>query len=612
MNSPQISSIGANRPPDSYADSVPAPQGVKAQETKRASNSVTFAERAAGVALYGIPLMPLRPRTKDAFLKDWQSVATTDETQIAKWSAENPAYNCAAVARSDGFWVWDIDDPTVFERLEKDTGHTLDELDTLIVKSSGEKRHIYFKHDECSRIMSNRNCDIGGKEVFSVRAHNRYVVAAGSIHPETGELYEVMHEPIFGKIPVAPPWLTDWIMRCASRPQAPATDSVEVPITIPEGGRDNWLFEQACKLRDDRYPQKTVLSLLRELNKECCKPPMSDSVVKQKVESAFIREPRGDARSEYLLRVDDVTEFINEKLPARPMLLSPFLAERTLGMVHAWRGVGKTHIMLGMAAATASGGQFLKWKAPQPSPVVYVDGEMADEDIQLWLRETMALDGIPQIQPGYLKLIAADRQDRSIPSLSTSTGQNMVRDQIGDAKSLYLDNISCLFRGGDEKEGTDWESAQEWLISLRREGISVILGHHDGKGLTQRGTSKREDPLNWVIQLKHPKNYHTEEGLRCEIHFEKARRLFGADARPFEASLITGPHGKTTWTIKEMQDALADSIRQMHSGEGMSFREIGKDLNLSKSQVERLFHKALAPIPSTENPHAQTGFYVRA
>jgi hypothetical protein len=604
MNSPQIANIGATYPHDSYKDAVAAPQGVKAQD----AITLTFAERASLTASYDVPLMPLRPRTKIAFLDGWENLATTDGVQIAQWNTENPAYNCAAVARADGFWFWDVDSAAVFERLEKDTGHTLDELDTLIVKSSGEKRHIYFKHDERSRIMSNRNCDIGGKEAFSVRAHNRYVVAAGSIHPETGEPYEVMHEPIFGKIPVAPPWLTDWIMRCTSRPQAPATDSVEVPIIIPEGGRDNWLFEQACKLRDDRYPQKTVLSLLRGLNKECCTPPMPDSVVKQKVESAFIRQPRGDARSEYLLRVDDVIEFVNEKLPARPMLLSPFLAERTLGMVHAWRGVGKTHIMLGMAAATASGGQFLKWKAPQPSPVVYVDGEMADEDIQLWLRETMALDGIPQIQPGYLKLIAADRQDRSIPSLSTSTGQNMVRDQIGDAKSLYLDNISCLFRGGDEKEGTDWESAQEWLISLRREGISVILGHHDGKQGFQRGTSKREDPLNWVIQLKHPKNYQPEEGLRCEIHFEKARRLFGADARPFEASLLTGPHGKPTWTIKEMQDALADSIRQMHSGQGMSFREIGKDLSLSKSQVERLFHKTPVPIPSTENSHARAVF----
>jgi hypothetical protein len=290
------------------------------------------------------------------------------------------------------------------------------------------------------------------------------------------------------------------------------------------------------------------------------------------------------------LHVDDATDFVNEQLAPRPMLLTPFLAERTLGMIHAWRGVGKTHVLLGMAVATASGGSFLKWKAPQPSPVVYVDGEMADEDIQLWLRETMSLDGMPQIQPGYLKLIAADRQDRNIPSLSTSIGQDMVREQIGDAKSLYLDNISCLFRGGDEKEGTDWEAAQEWLISLRREGISVILGHHDGKQGFQRGTSKREDPLNWVIQLKHPKNYQPEEGLRCEVHFEKARRLFGVDARPFECSLMTDAHGKATWVVKEMAEAMADAIRQLKNEQGMSFRDIAKELDISKSKVERLYN----------------------
>ena len=256
--------------------------------------ALSFAERASLTATHGIPVMPLRPRTKIAFLDGWENLGTIDEEQIAKWNAENPAYNCAAAARSDGFWFWDVDNAAVFEQMQKDTGHSINELDTLIVKSSGEKRHVYFKHDDCSRVMGNRDCSIQGREAFSVRAHNRYVVAAGSIHPDTGEPYEVVHEPIFG-IPVAPPWLTDWIMKQTSRPEASKTDSVEVPVIIPEGGRDKWLFAQACKLRDDRYPQKTVLNLLRGLNKECCKPPMPDSVVKRKVESAFTRGPRGEA-----------------------------------------------------------------------------------------------------------------------------------------------------------------------------------------------------------------------------------------------------------------------------------------------------------------------------
>ncbi|MGA8224412.1 MAG: bifunctional DNA primase/polymerase, partial [Candidatus Acidiferrales bacterium] len=255
----------------------------------------TFAERAHGITAFGFPVIPLRPKTKIAFLNGWENLATTDEAQIAQWDAENPNYNCGAVAKQDIGWIWDVDNPVVFERMEKDTGHTVGELDTLIVKSSGEKRHFYFKHDDCSRVMGNRDCDIDGKEAFSVRAHNKYVVAAGSLHPNTGEAYEIVESP-FGEIPVAPPWLTDWIMKQKSQPQTPATNSAEV-LEITEGGRDKWLFAQACKLRDDRYPQKTVLNLLRGLNKECCKPPMSDSDVKKKAESAFLRGPRGEAEN---------------------------------------------------------------------------------------------------------------------------------------------------------------------------------------------------------------------------------------------------------------------------------------------------------------------------
>lgn len=372
-----------------------------------------------------------------------------------------------------------------------------------------------------------------------------------------------------------------------------------------QGERNSGLLRTASSLRAKGLSDEAVRAAIFEENENKCDPPLDKAEVKALVKSALRQEYKNrDAERrrtpERVLRVDDFTRFVVEPIPPRPMILNPFLGERTLGMVHAWRGVGKTHIMLGMAVASASGGQFLKWKAPEPSPVVYVDGEMAEEDIQLWMREFSQLDGIPPIQPGFFSLIAADRQEFCLPSLSTLEGQHLIAEEVrkANAKSLYLDNISCLFRGGDEKEGTDWESAQEWLISLRRDGVSVILGHHDGKQGLQRGTSKREDPLNWVIQLKRPSDYQIEEGLRCEIHFEKARRLFGADARPFEAKLMTGEDGKPTWAISEMPEAQGIAAKRMHEEMGMSFSEIGKQLGISKGYAKKLYDKAVAAAQS--------------
>lgn len=371
------------------------------------------------------------------------------------------------------------------------------------------------------------------------------------------------------------------------------------PDVIYEGeGRNSFILSLVSSLRAQNLADSTIRGAAESENDTKCVPPLDSEELKAVIKSGLRDEYKAnDARwreehrqkteSVLSLRVDDLTEFVKESLPVRPMLLAPFLAERTIGMIHAWRGVGKTHFMLGMAMATATGGKFLKWKAPEPSRVVYVDGELADEDIQLWAREIIAFDGMPQLQPGFFRLIANDRQERNIPSLLTPSGQAAIRDQIGDAKSLYLDNISTLFRGGDEKESIEWEAAQEWLIALRREGISVILAHHDGKQGLQRGTSKREDVMNWVIQLRRPANYQMEQGLRCEVHFEKARRLHGVDARPFETSLVTTPDGKLTWSVKEMIEALADQVRELRDG-GLSFRDIGQQLGISKSKAERL------------------------
>jgi hypothetical protein len=281
------------------------------------------------------------------------------------------------------------------------------------------------------------------------------------------------------------------------------------------------------------------------------------------------------------------------------MLLEPFLQEKSIGMIHAWRGVGKTHVMLGIAAAIASGGMFLKWRATKPSPVLYVDGEMADDDIQLWLKEALRTEGIPAIDPGYFQLIASDLQETEIPSLLTREGQNLIEDRIKDAnpKLVIFDNISSLFRGGSEKEDQDWNMAQDWLLSLRRRGIATLLGHHDGKQRIQRGTSKREDPMNWVIHLKHPADYTQDQGLRAEIHFEKARRLFGADARPFEVQLMER-NGEPVWAMKELEEAMATMVHTMHDEQGMSFRDIATELGKSKSTIQRIYEKA-APRPAS-------------
>ena len=47
--------------------------------------------------------------------------------------------------------------------------------------------------------------------------------------------------------------------------------------------------------------------------------------------------------------------FLTHSLPPRELILEPWLTNQSLNMIYSWRGVGKTHVALGIAYAVASG-----------------------------------------------------------------------------------------------------------------------------------------------------------------------------------------------------------------------------------------------------------------
>src|SRR6516165_10645436 len=70
-----------------------------------------------------------------------------------------------------------------------------------------------------------------------------------------------------------------------------------------------------------------------------------------------------------------INDFLNLDIPPREMLLAPILPERSLAMLYAPRGLGKSWLALSIGLATATGTSLLRWSAT-PRKVLYVDGEM--------------------------------------------------------------------------------------------------------------------------------------------------------------------------------------------------------------------------------------------
>ena len=130
---------------------------------------------------------------------------------------------------------------------------------------------------------------------------------------------------------------------------------------------------------------------------------------------------------------------------------------------------------------------------------------------------------------------------------------------------------------------------QQWLLRLRRRGVSVIVVHHAGKNGEQRGVSNREDLLDTSISLRRPSDYSPAEGARFEVHVAKGRGLRGAPALPFEA-MLTARQDMTVWTVKPIEDVERTRVAALLA-DGLSIRDIAEETGIARSTVHRLKKK---------------------
>ena len=277
-------------------------------------------------------------------------------------------------------------------------------------------------------------------------------------------------------------------------------------------------------------------------------------------------------------------ELLTRQFPPRNTILIPWIPQQGLVMVHGPRGLGKTHIGLNVAYAVASGGAFLGWQADQPRRVVYIDGEMPASHLKQRFAAIVAKSEKELQSPDYFKLVANDLEPDGLPDLADPEAQRYFDGTIKDAELVIVDNLSTLARGSKENEADGWGPVQEWLLRLRREGKSALVIHHSGKNGNQRGTSRKEDVLDSVIGLRRPPDYNQSQGARFEVHFEKARGFFGAEAESFEAQLLDDGTWNTCPIVVADDD---DSIRAL-AGQGLSQRDIAARTGKSKSSVDRI------------------------
>ena len=214
------------------------------------------------------------PRTKDG-LKS----ATTSEAQITGWWNQWPHANIGiATGRQSGFFVLDIDPKNGGNESLKSLIRQHGKLPgTVKVSTGGGGRHFYFQMPQFE--LRNKTNILSG---IDVRAEGGYIIAPPSNHA-SGGMYEWAEErgPSDVEILPAPEWL---LLLLRNKPKPVKVDEEEVG-SFKEGARNSSVTRVAGTLRSHGLSGQSLVAALHAVNKNSCKPPLSDSEVESIAQS---------------------------------------------------------------------------------------------------------------------------------------------------------------------------------------------------------------------------------------------------------------------------------------------------------------------------------------
>ena len=225
-------------------------------------------------------VIPVPSGTKEPIIKwkDYQE-RRAEETEIARWFPDDYKGNIAVVLGKTSGNLCDIDCDSIelLEILSKALP------DTMIVKSF-RGGHFYIRTDyEIHKFT----LDLGKYGKVEVLGQGQIGILPPSLHPR-GITYEfISQRPIKHWSGDFHHELTEWLGRLLGvRVKREPVNIKKIMQGVPEGERDFSAIQLATWYRRQGLNEEDVLDKLLEWN-ELNKPPLSDEIIRAKVESAF-------------------------------------------------------------------------------------------------------------------------------------------------------------------------------------------------------------------------------------------------------------------------------------------------------------------------------------
>jgi len=506
----------------------------------------------------GWPVFPLRPRSKEPYEGIGVYQATCDEGKIREWWRKWPDSNIAvAMGERSGIFLFDVDTRKPgcqedFAELQLKNG-SFPETAEAISGSGG--LHFFFSHPDFLVHSSTAKLGRG----IDIKAFGSYCVMSPSVHPDSGKRYAWSKD--VAVVP-APEWLLAWLR---AQPDRERLTNEEIE-SIPEGRRDETIFKLACYFRRRGLSVNEISAALLEINRGRCNPPLPDAQVKSKAISAcryspddpFLSAPEEKKAVPGALVSISAPDLLDLELPPRKLLMRPWLGQADQCAIYGKRGHGKTWVTLGSAIALSSGGSMWGWSVENPVRVLFVDGEMMMRRLQSRLQTLMR--SLRIVPTKNLFILTPDAQPGNVSpvNLYSKEGRLAVAehiDSIGGVDVMILDNISTLYRGGEENTSEWWQPLQDWLVEWRMRGVATVCALHSGKDGDRgpRGASKVEDALEVSIEVRQSEDWIPSDGASFTVDFKKARD-FEPGMEKLEVELV-----ENEWSFKTARSSHRES-----------------------------------------------------
>jgi hypothetical protein len=333
-----------------------------------------------------------------------------------------------------------------------------------------------------------------------IKSLGGYVMAAGSIHPDSGEVYELMTDGHLAPLPA--------VVRSLKAEHKPVEDDGR-PITE---NRNIRLTSIAGKLRNAGLSAALLETTLLQANGERCVPPLDDEEVTRIAASVgryALPEPDGvvtfggkgagtkvpvDWRTRYM------TEDQYENVKPPEFLIEGFLVKKSIAMLGGPVAQRKSIIALNIAHALCTGEPlFGYFDVPQkPERVVYLCPEMG-----------------PASFVKRIKQIGLGSYIGKTFFIQTMSESPTVLDELGEelpGAVVIVDTIT-RFVEGDENKSEDMRRFAQKVFRLANAGATMVLLHHSKKGSSGslddglRGSSELAAFVDscWVTELEDTK-----------------------------------------------------------------------------------------------------------